>query len=658
MSSPIPDPIVFTPVAYNAWGVALSLLMAVAASYVALDLAGRVRGRGRMVTVLWTLGGAFVMGTGVWAMHFVGMLALRLSIPLGYRLDLTILSWVAGVATSGLALRIAARDELRPAMLAAGALLLGAGICAMHYIGMASLSLEPAIVWDPWLVAASVVVAVAASTAALLIFFGMRRLSGWHAAAARVVAALVMGGAVAGMHYTAMAAAGFVKGAYCGSLDGLGGSSLGSLLSLATLGLLMATMLTSLLDDRLQSNARQAKQERIARQIADAANREKTAFLARMSHELRTPLNAIHGFAELMLREAQPSAREVQQHRLELIVNSSRHLLALINDLLDVSRIELGSLDVQVQSTELVGIAQAAIAELEVLAQRRQVTLRLVHPERALWASADPLRMHQVLSNLLSNAIKYNRPNGQVTLELALIDGHACAAVSDTGIGMTTEQLGALFQPFNRLGRHDSAEGTGIGLVIAKHLVDGMGGWLEVASEAGAGSCFTVRLRAASAPQPAAPAAPQRAPIDPAEVRGTVLYVEDDLVNQLLVQSFLGLRPGVTLLLANNGSEGIAAAVQSRPDLMLVDMMLPDMRGDEIARALQLALGDAAPPMIAFSANSLAEDIDAARAAGFADYLVKPSTTQELLAMVDRHLVGQAWGFNTSARTDAVTSPQ
>ncbi|MGA0609709.1 MHYT domain-containing protein [Caldimonas sp. KR1-144] len=632
----------FLPTTYNPWVVGLSLLMAVSASYVALDLAGRVRGRARVFTIAWTAGGAVVMGSGVWSMHFVGMLAVSLPIALSYDLAETMLSWAAAVAVSGLALHIAARERLGARTLAIGALLMGAGICAMHYLGMAALDLEPGIVWNPWLVLASALIAVVASAVALLVFFGLRRLSGLRAHVAQLLAALLMGAAISGMHYTAMAAAGFPVGAVCRNLDGLSGSGLGGLLALSTLGMLSIAVLTSALDARLQAKAHQAEQERDARELADAANREKTAFLARMSHELRTPLNAIHGFAELMLSEPRPQSHEVQQHRLELIVNSSRHLLALIDDLLDVSRIELGRLDVHVASTELVAVAQAAIGELEEQALRRGVSVKLVHEPRALWALADPLRTRQVLSNLLSNAIKYNRPAGSVTIELAQRDGWVRIAVADTGQGMTAEQLAALYQPFNRLGRDAEPQGAGIGLVIAKHLVEGMGGRIEVDSEADAGTCFTVWLARSSEPQAAPAVAPARPLAERADVRGAVLYVEDDPVNQLLMQSCLALRPGVSLLMAADGTEGIATALCARPDLVITDMMLPDMHGSELAQQLRAVLGAACPPLIAFSANAMPADIAAARAAGFADYLVKPATTQALLATIDRALAHAA----------------
>ncbi|MDH5540488.1 MAG: EAL domain-containing protein, partial [Rhizobacter sp.] len=225
------------------------------ASYVALDLARRVRTRDRLSKWLWMVGGSLVMGTGIWSMHFVGMLAFSLPVELGYEALITFVSWIAGVVVSALALHIAGRDRLTPTTLFGGAAAMGSGICAMHYTGMAALQMAPGIVWNTWLVAASALVAWAASAAALLMFFGMRRLKGARRHAAQAGAALLMGAAISGMHYTGMAAAGFPAGSICLSADGLGGHNLGTLVVLATAALLSITLFTSVLDARMQARA-------------------------------------------------------------------------------------------------------------------------------------------------------------------------------------------------------------------------------------------------------------------------------------------------------------------------------------------------------------------------------------------------------------------
>jgi diguanylate cyclase (GGDEF)-like protein len=247
------------PSEYDAATVLASLLIASLSSYVALDLAKRQRTRERGAALAWWIGGSVVMGTGIWCMHFVGMLAFSLPIPLGYRLGPTLVSWVAGVAVSAVALCLAGRRSLGPWSLGGGSLAMGAGISAMHYTGMAALDMAPGIVWNPWLVLASAVIAVMASAASLLIFFGLRKLRPDSGPTMQALAALAMGLAICGMHYTGMAAAQFPVGAVCLSADALAGDHLGTLVGLSSVALLALMLFTSILDARLQSrNARLA----------------------------------------------------------------------------------------------------------------------------------------------------------------------------------------------------------------------------------------------------------------------------------------------------------------------------------------------------------------------------------------------------------------
>ncbi|KQW46540.1 MULTISPECIES: bifunctional diguanylate cyclase/phosphodiesterase [unclassified Roseateles] len=265
--------------------VVLSYLTAAFASYVALDLAQRVRTPDALVARIWWIAGSLSMGTGIWAMHFVGMLALKLPFLVGYDTAVTLLSWLAAVGVSAIALRVAAQETLTPPRLALGAVSMGAGICAMHYTGMAALVLAPGIQWHWGLVAASAAVATGAAAAALCIFFGLRRLPHAWAKWGQVVAALVMGAAVAGMHYTGMAAAGIVEGAVCLSTQGLRGDNLGYLVAGATFALLLLTLITSALDargerrtNRLQQSLQAATTELHALALRDAltglANRQ------------------------------------------------------------------------------------------------------------------------------------------------------------------------------------------------------------------------------------------------------------------------------------------------------------------------------------------------------------------------------------------------
>ena len=242
---------------YDGWVVLLSFLIASLASYVALDLAKRVRTHDRVIAVGWWAAGSVTMGTGIWAMHFIGMLALKLPFAVGYDYAITALSWFAGVAVSAIALHVAGYRRLTPLSLCTGALVMGAGICAMHYTGMHALKLAPGIRWDVGWVTVSVVIAVVASAVALMIFFALRRLSGARARHAQIAAALVMGAAIAGMHYSGMAAAGFPADAVCLSAGELRGDRLGLMVAVAALMLMGLTLVTSVLDARLQGRAAQ-----------------------------------------------------------------------------------------------------------------------------------------------------------------------------------------------------------------------------------------------------------------------------------------------------------------------------------------------------------------------------------------------------------------
>ncbi|WP_140627152.1 putative bifunctional diguanylate cyclase/phosphodiesterase [Methylibium rhizosphaerae] len=239
---------------YDPLTVVASVLIAVYASFVALDLAKRVRSADRSVARAWLLGGSLAMGTGIWAEHFIGMLAFRLPIPIGYDYLVTFASWAAAVAASGAALAIAGRRRLTAWRLVGGALVMGGGICAMHYLGMQAMAMEPGIVWSPWLVAASAGIAVGASAVALSIFFWLRTRSEHESLAWQACAALVMGGAISGMHYTGMAAAHFAAGSVCRSAGDLAGGALGVLVALAATALLTIALIASVFDARMQSS--------------------------------------------------------------------------------------------------------------------------------------------------------------------------------------------------------------------------------------------------------------------------------------------------------------------------------------------------------------------------------------------------------------------
>ncbi len=378
-----------------------------------------------------------------------------------------------------------------------------------------------------------------------------------------------------------------------------------------------------------------------AKALAEQANLAKSQFVARMSHELRTPLNAVLGFAQVLQFDTADPPTTAQRQRLQYIEQAGEHLLRLIEDLLDVSRIEAGTLQLTLRAIDPLQLMQDAVRDVALQAERAQITLAIepVAATQALAVMADRTRLHQVLVNLLSNAIKYNRPKGSVSLRVEPAGhGEIDLVVTDTGIGMDAEQLENLYQPFNRLGRENGdVAGTGIGLVISRNLMALMGGSLFVSSAAGQGSCFKARLRqAVESGNPQAPVQlADSLPATRTDLVGRVLYIDDDEGNRLLMQAIFALRPGVELRLAASGAEGLATAAQWRPDLMLIDLMMPVMTGIDVLNALRdnAALRDM--PCIAVSATAMPDDIREARRAGFRGFITKPLIVGTLLAEID-----------------------
>ncbi len=390
------------------------------------------------------------------------------------------------------------------------------------------------------------------------------------------------------------------------------------------------------------SNANALLEEEIAERRraeaeAAAASRAKSEYLSRMSHELRTPLNAILGFAQLMEMDERT---EEDTENIRMILDAGKHLLSMINEVLDISRIESGRLQLESQPVPLAEVAGEAEAMVGPLAVQRDIRIVNRLGERATSVLADHQRLRQVLLNLLSNAIKYNYPGGTVTITEAedpRRPAFARLCITDTGPGLTAEQRTRLFTPFERLDADRSGvEGTGLGLALSYRLAEAMGGILGVTSAPGEGSTFWVDLpRSEDAPAAlAVPAAFEPASLPP-PVACTVLYIEDNPVNIKLMQAIVAMRPGVTLLAALTGSEGLDLARRCRPALLLLDRQLPDISGEQVLAELKAGPTTAAIPVVVVSADASPQQIDTLLAAGARAYLTKPLAVQDVLAQID-----------------------
>jgi PAS domain S-box-containing protein len=387
----------------------------------------------------------------------------------------------------------------------------------------------------------------------------------------------------------------------------------------------------------ITDRAKIEKELREAKAEADRANQAKSEFLSRMSHELRTPLNAILGFSQLIERHNPSDAQRTRVHH---ILSAGRHLLNLINEVLDISRIEAGNLQLSLEPVCVADALEEALVLIRPLAEERNIALSISEPvDPSAYVMADRQRFKQVLLNLLTNAVKYTPPAGKVTVSVDLAAGALMrVVVSDTGAGISAEKLTRLFTPFDRLGAEQTqVEGTGLGLALCQRLMQAMNGSIGVNTTIGRGSTFWVELACAQSPLAQLAAPNREAANRPANsAQRTFLYIEDNLSNLTLIEQMLTDQPEVKLITAMQGQLGVELARQHSPDLILLDLHLPDLPGWEVLSHLQRHESTRDIPVVVISADATSRQLKRLLAAGARAYLTKPLDMQEFLRIIEQ----------------------
>jgi diguanylate cyclase len=615
--------------------VLVSLVVAILASYTALTLALRIRVATPAAAPAWLLGGGFAMGIGIWAMHFVGMLALSLPVEIGYDVSITLLSLIIAIVVSTFALHIASRERVGALPLVSAGIAMGMGICAMHYVGMAAIEIAPPIRYDFLWVAASFAIAMAASFAALGVAFTSRE-DGWRRYR-KALGAIGMGFAISGMHYAGMIAARFPEDAASSGSHVVSKAWLAGAVTTITLFVLVAALLVSFIEARAAAREARAAARTASMQASLAevkeTSRAKDEFLAMLGHELRNPLASIANAMHLLDRAVPRSADWRLAH--DVIGRQSSHLAHMVDDLLDVGRTIAGKISLERQPLDLHLAVDHALGALR--AAGKTVGRHVDYQGSSVWVSADRTRIEQVLSNLVSNAVKHTPEGGRIALRVAAEGREVVLTVADDGAGMDAETAARAFELFFQSKREPDRGrgGLGIGLTLARRIVEMHGGTIGIGSDGpGRGAIATVRLPviapprvAGATPRVAAAANPRGA----SRSARQVVIVEDSQDSRLSLQMVLESE-GHTVHTAADGPSGLDTILQVRPDVALVDIGLPGLDGYRLAERLRSA--GLRTYLIALTGYGRREDRKRAREAGFDAHVTKPPPVDYLLRLV------------------------
>ncbi len=617
--------------------VALSIVIAIFASYAALDLASRVTAARGWGQGAWLGCGATAMGLGIWSMYYIGMLAFSLPVPVLYDWPTVLASLLAAILASAVALYVVSRRRMRVWSAGLGSLLMGAGIAAMHYVGMEAMRVQAMCAYSVPMVTLSIVLAIVISFVALwLVFHVGEGTKGylWR----KIGSAAVMGAAIPVMHYTGMAAASFMASSTPPDLShAVNITALGTAgITLVTMMVLSLAVLSSIVDRKYSAQA-------LRKDVAEAASLAKSEFLANMSHEIRTPLNGIIGMTELTL---ETPLNEEQRGYLSMVKQSADSLLTVINDILDFSKIEAGKFSLESTQFNLRETLEETIRTFSLRAGEKGLELICDIPSNfPQLVLGDTERLRQVLVNLLGNAVKFT-DRGEIILqaEVQQKQDHSVElhfAIRDTGIGVPKEKQEMIFESFVQADGSSRRRygGTGLGLTISTRLVDMMGGRIWLESEPGQGSTFHFTAKF-ELPQPSEE---RRTPSGQASLAGiSVLVVDDNPTNRRILEQTLlqwSMKPTVVA----SGWAAIAALRRSKEagtvtPLVLMDAQMPQLDGFGTAEKIKQDPELLAAMIIMLTSGGQRGDADRCREVGISAYLTKPVRQQELRDAIVRVL--------------------